>query len=201
MRSRSLKGTEDKRYEGELYSLVGFARPTDPAPTKVAYKPAEDSAFPPEMTISPNRSPEWTESLDGIYFGIHDLKKKDEKEGAKPPEGEAQPPAGPAGEAAKEPDEKTRPDPLALAGQAAPGAAAGRGKPGQELQLSVHIQRCGKEFLRLADETVRQVTAAPEHRYAVGQDAREYELVGSLDGRGTRIFTPSIPGPAPGSWR
>jgi dienelactone hydrolase len=40
-----------------------------------------------------------------------------------------------------------------------------------------------KRFLRLADESVRQVTAAPKQNYAIGLDNSEYEMMSSLAGR------------------
>lgn len=40
-----------------------------------------------------------------------------------------------------------------------------------------------RKFIRLADEELRQVTAAPTQMYAIGYDQRDYELMGNLDGR------------------
>ena len=40
-----------------------------------------------------------------------------------------------------------------------------------------------KKFIRLADEQVRQVTAAPKHQFAIGFDNQDYELLGNLKGR------------------
>ena len=40
-----------------------------------------------------------------------------------------------------------------------------------------------KTFIRLADEDLRTVSLAPKQRFAIGQDDREYELLGNLDGR------------------
>src|SRR5262249_44435532 len=73
-----LKGVDDKEYEGKLYRVLGF---TDLAgkPAKVVYDPKGDSTFPAGMTISPNRSPMWTEDLKTLAFGIHVAKKKDPK--------------------------------------------------------------------------------------------------------------------------
>ncbi|MBM3789799.1 MAG: S9 family peptidase, partial [Acidobacteria bacterium] len=181
-----LKGKEDKKYENETYSLVAFARLGDPAPLKVSYQPAEDSAFPSEMTISPNRSPQWTESLDGIYFGIHALKKKDEKEpgAAERPEGAEPPAGGPGGEAAREENEN-KPD-LVLWHwldqrlQAQQQVEENRDK---NFSYLCFFNVPEKKFVRLADDEIRQVSADPEHRFAIGLDNREYERMGSLDGR------------------
>ena len=40
-----------------------------------------------------------------------------------------------------------------------------------------------KTFVRLADEDLRTVNIAPKQKFAIGQDDREYELLGNLDGR------------------
>ena len=40
-----------------------------------------------------------------------------------------------------------------------------------------------KKFLRLADESLRQVTAGPKARWAIGLDSKPYQLMSTLDGR------------------
>jgi hypothetical protein len=40
-----------------------------------------------------------------------------------------------------------------------------------------------KKFIRLGDESLREVTAADKGRWAAGTDRREYELTGALEGR------------------
>ena len=45
---------------------------------RVVYDPAEDESFPEGMTISPNRPPEWSEALDAIFFGIHEVEMTEE---------------------------------------------------------------------------------------------------------------------------
>ena len=72
-----MKGKEDKNFEDKLYSVIGFTNFSLKSPQKTVYDPIEDKDFPEGMTISPNRSPEWTENLGGILFGIHEVKKKE----------------------------------------------------------------------------------------------------------------------------
>ena len=73
-------------------------------PTKIVYDPQEDPDFPEGMTISPNRTPDWTELLDAILFGIHEVELKEgveeEEEEAAEEEGEGE------GEGEEEEDEK-----------------------------------------------------------------------------------------------
>ena len=94
-----------RRQDAQRHRLHRFRRPRHGADAaagiqKVIYDPKEDKSFPQGMTISPNRSPQWTEDFDALLFGIHEPKKK--QEGATP---------GPAPDAA------------------APGAAAGAPPP------------------------------------------------------------------------
>ena len=52
------------------------------------------------MTVSPDRSPEWTEGFDALLFGIREARKK--KDADKTDGGEAKPGAAPAPPAPKE---------------------------------------------------------------------------------------------------
>jgi len=178
-----LKGVEDKKYEGELYSVLGFTGLTNASPQKVAFNPASDSSFPKEMSVSPNRNPEWTEPLDGILFGIHDLKKKEEKKGeeAAPPE---VPAAGARDEAANQPDED-KPDLTIWHWQDKRLQAQQQVEANADKNFSyLCIYRVPeKKFIRLADDNMRRVTPAPKHRFAIGLDSSEYELMSNLDGR------------------
>jgi len=188
-----LKGKEDKAYEDKMHAVVGFAG-FDPAGTaaeaeagvqKVVYDPKEDKSFPSGMTISPNRTPQWTEDFETLLFGIHEPGKKQEG-GASPAAPDTAPPAG-----------------------AAPPAAAGTGADedmpdlvlwhyqDKRLQSQQQVQATSdrnfsflseyrikdKKFIRLADDEVRMVQASPKGLYALGQDNREYELDSNLDGR------------------
>jgi dipeptidyl aminopeptidase/acylaminoacyl peptidase len=81
-----LKGKEDEDYEEPFYSVIGLKGFEQESPAKHVYDPNEDDSFPDEMTVSPNRSPVWTDDLTAISFGIHETelteeaKKKKEKE-------------------------------------------------------------------------------------------------------------------------
>ena len=57
---------------------VGGARQT-----KVEIDPKKHAAIPDDMTISPNRTPEWDDDRDLIFFGIHELKPRDDEKNKK----------------------------------------------------------------------------------------------------------------------
>ncbi len=184
-----LKGTEDKRYKDKVYAVVAFTKFGLPKPEKVVYDPATDKTFPDGMAISPNRTPAWTEDLSALLFGIRKSKKADVKPDAKPD-----------AEAAAKTDQKPAAD-TPVAADAAPDDE----KPDiviwnyqdPRLQSEQQVQEEAdknfsflsiyrvddRKFIRLADENVRSVAAAPKGKYAIGSDIREYELEGNLDGR------------------
>ncbi len=183
-----LKGTEDKRYKDKVYAVVGFTGFGASRPAKVVYDPATDKTFPEGMAISPNRTPTWTESLDAILFGLREPKKADPKPGAKPGDkpdesaGAKPAPATPPAAAAEDAEDK--PD-LVIWHYKDP-----RLQSQQIVQeamdknfsyLSIFRVK-EKKFIRLADDTVRTVVPAPKERFAIGQDLRDYELQGNLDG-------------------
>jgi hypothetical protein len=74
----AVKGKEEKDYEDKFYGVVGFTNFAAGPPLKTVFEPKDEKAFPSGMTVSPLRNPRWTEDLDGILFGIHEPKKKDD---------------------------------------------------------------------------------------------------------------------------
>ncbi|MEO8028668.1 MAG: prolyl oligopeptidase family serine peptidase [Bryobacteraceae bacterium] len=169
----ALKGVEDKGYEDKLYTVLGWKN-LDGKIEKAMFDPKKESGFPKLMTVSPDRKPFWMEDLSAIAFGVHEIKakKEDEKKG---------PAAGPA--AAKDtPDSATlilwhwKDKRLPSQQQ----VEEPRDKTFSYLSL---YRVADKKFVRLADESVRDVTLAPEQAYAVGVDRNQYERMGNLDGR------------------
>ena len=175
----AVKGTDDPRYRDKVYSLIGYAG-LDATPRKVVF--SLPASAPAGFTISPNRNPVWTEDLSAIVFGIHEPRKARADREAGSPSGE--------------PGERT-PGPEAPAAESDLPALTlwhwrdPRLQSQQQVQesrdrnfsfLAVYRVREDK-FIRLADEAVREVTANPRSRWALGRDVREYELTGSLDGR------------------
>ncbi len=182
-----LKGVDDRTLRDKLYSVIGFTGFGAGTPQKVTYDPGGDKSFPEGMTISPNRTPQWTENLDAITFGIHTPRKRDGASDAtdsaspSPAGDDPRPPAGP--DTTTDADERVD---LVLWHWR-----------DTRLQSQQQVQEAGdrsfsylaeyrvepKKFIRLADEDLRTVNVAPKQRFAIGQDDREYELLGNLDGR------------------
>jgi dipeptidyl aminopeptidase/acylaminoacyl peptidase len=181
-----LKGSDDRSLRDKRYAVLGFTDVAGGSPRKTIYDPATEPAFPREMTVSSNREPRWTEDRQALLFGIHYPRLREAAPETTEPD---------AGAAAAEPRD----------GDAGPGRANadervdlvlwhwqdGRLPTQQQVQeqrdrnfsyLSV-FRLESKKFIRLADDEVRTVTAAPMDRWAIGMDEREYELTGNLNGQ------------------
>ncbi len=182
-----LKGKENRAFTDKTYSVLGFTGFDAPTAKRVEYDPVKDTTFPVGMTISGNRAPQWTDAMDAIVFGIHEPRKRDTpatSDGASaPPEGADAP--APGTPAADTPAAEEKVD-LVLWHWKDP-----RLQSQQEVQENAdrtfsylaEYRVQSQQFVRLADDEVRTASLAPKHRYAIGFDDREYELMGNLDGR------------------
>jgi dienelactone hydrolase len=169
----ALKAVEDKAYEGKRCRVVAFTDfSSSSLPRKVVYDPTADTSFPKDMTISPNRPPSWTEDRSTLLFGIHELKKKEEKAapkaGAKPAE---KPPEKPDLVVWHWKDERLQPMQQVQAGA------------DRSFSYLCAWRVADRKFLRLADDTLRTVTVAPKERWAIGVDTKPYLRMSNLDGR------------------
>lgn len=79
-----LKSAKDEKYKNERVSVLGIKN-FGTMPELTVYEPKTDSVnFPKGMTVSPNRTPYWSEDLTRLFFGVHklELAKKDDKKPA-----------------------------------------------------------------------------------------------------------------------
>ncbi len=178
-----LKGEEHEEYEGKFNSILGFSGFDTEAHQKTVYDPQKDDSFPDKMKISSHRSPQWTKGLDGILFGIDKAEEKKDKK-ADPEEKETDKPELKS-QPEKDIDEEDLPDLVIWHHKDK------RMQSMQQVQserdknfnyLAVYRIKENK-FLRLADDNVREVSAEPHHKWAIGLDTREYELSANLEGR------------------
>jgi dipeptidyl aminopeptidase/acylaminoacyl peptidase len=181
-----LKTVEDKRFEDKLYSVIGFSNLSANA-RKVTFDPKDDKSFPTAMTISPNRPPDWSEDMSSLLFGISPVKKKvgaDKAADDKAKETEEKPdPAKAAMEAMKR-DEPDKPDMVIWHWKDKRLQSQQQVQEGFDKNFSfLSVYRIDeKRFIRLADDSLRQVSLAPKHNWAIGLDNSEYELMGNLAG-------------------
>jgi acetyl esterase/lipase len=185
-----LKGVDDKIHEGKLCSVLGFTQFDQTPPHKVIFDPQSDPSFPAGMTISTNRTPAWTEDLSGILFGIHKLKKKQDKstakeDTAKPAEGAGPGKDGPKSGGKGTSSAKEKPDLVIWHWNDDRLQSQQQVQAGQDRSRNyLAIYHPGdKKFLRLAPDLMRQVTVAPKQRWAIGVDTKPYDLMSTLDGR------------------
>jgi dipeptidyl aminopeptidase/acylaminoacyl peptidase len=184
-----LKGTDDRAYRDKFYAVVGVSDLAAAAPTKVIFDPAADASVPKGMSISPSRDPQWTDDLEALVFGLYEPRHKDGADDtpADTPAGDAAPgSADTTASAANTPDSGEKVD-LVLWHYRDP-----RLQTQQEVQEArdrafnyvAEYRVKPKKFIRLADDEMRNVTVnARQSQWAYGTDDREYELLGSLDGR------------------
>jgi len=163
-----LKGTENKKSLDYNYELLGFTGiGGSAAPARVAFNPADDHSFPAGMSLSPSRAPEWSETGDALFFGIHTLRPAPDKN------------AEEDADAADDVD-------LVIWNYQDPRLQTEQIKEeGRDRSFSylAEYRPAEHKFIRLADDTVRTVTVAPHDRYAIGAGVAPYELQGHLDGQ------------------
>jgi dipeptidyl aminopeptidase/acylaminoacyl peptidase len=181
----ALKGVEDKRYEEKLYSVVAFTN-LAAGPRKTLYDPKDDPGFPADMTVSPNRPPAWTDDLRAMLFGIHNVKKKKDadKAGDDKKDGDTKPDVRAAMIEAMKRDEPDKPDLVVWHHKDRRLQSMQQVQENMDKNFSYLATYLvdDKKFMRLADDTVRQMTPAPKHKYAIGFDNSAYELAGNLEG-------------------
>jgi len=174
-----LRGTIDSAGKDTSYAVIGFSALTASAPTRVMV--TNTSGLPAGQRISANRTPTWSRDLSVLYFGTMvpmpaSGQRPDVRPAAGTP-GAMQTPAPPAG-----------PDDL-------PTLVIWHGKESR-LQSAQQVQEAAdrsfnylaawrvreNRFIELANESLRNVTAAPGDRWAIGNDTRAYELEANLEG-------------------
>jgi dipeptidyl aminopeptidase/acylaminoacyl peptidase len=183
-----LKGVEDKAYKDKLFSVLAFTDLAAASPKLVTYDPQKDSNFPKGMAIQGGRA-YLSDDLEAVFFTIHKPAKADAttRPGSGDPtrgpgrDGQGRLAAGPsaASTAREKPDVVIwhwRDDRLQSEQQV-------RARFDREDTYLCTYRIKDKKFLRLADDTVRQVTPAAGQRWAVGLDSRAYMRTGSLDGK------------------
>lgn len=175
-----LKGVEDKAYKDPLYSVIGFKGFSGQAkPQKTVFNPADDKTFPQGMSVSSDRAPRWSEDLAALIFGIHAAKKKDAAAIDKPDQEERKD---------KDADEPSPDDKVDLVlwhwqDKRLQSMQEVQEQRDRAFNYTAEYRVDAKKFIRLADDTVRDVSIAPKDHWAIGLDDSQYELMSNLDGR------------------
>lgn len=198
-----LKGVDDAKYEGKVYSILAFTG-VGPKPIRTEYDFRKDKDFPKNTGISSNRAPTWNDAKDAIFFGTSEQKLK--TPGTAPSTtATTTPPAGTTG--APPTGGRQRPPGLPP-GVTIPGMTGAtppsnrpdlvvwhwkdeRLQPMQQVQATFDKLRtelavyrvADKKVITFTDETVRQAAPAAKQKFVVGYDTKKYQLQGSLDGK------------------
>jgi dienelactone hydrolase len=179
-----LRGRPDSAAADTSYVVLGYTGFGN-ALKSVVYSPSDTGGFPSGLRITADRAPRWAADRSAIYFGIAARRTA--------------------------PESRTpRPDVKPVAGEPGAMQATGRGNaaddelaslviwhgkdPRLQSQQQVEESRdkvftylaayrvADKKFVRLATDDIRDVTLAPNERWALGVDTRGYERDGNIDG-------------------
>ncbi len=185
-----LKAKKDDEFENDRRTLLAFSEVGGTQQKKFMLDPTKDAAIPDNMTISPNRSPQWNDDRSAIFFGIQELKeKKDKSNSKKISDGENDEKA--TRPAAKAGDDETAGvvvwhwnDPRLQSMQQ---KQESRDKTRNDLCVFLVDE---SKTIRLADEEITRVSVTRPYKFAVGSDNKKYERDGNLDGqRFQDVFT------------
>jgi len=180
-----LRGTDNVFLRDKFYSLVGITGVESRTPVKIAFDPSRDSSVPSGYSVSSNRTPLWTDDLQALIFGLYEPRKKDPGDRAEADTSGDAPATSTVTDATNNNNED-KVD-LVLWHYKDP-----RLQTQQEVQEArdraynyvAEYRVASKKFIRLADDSMRNVTVSTKQsKWGFGTDDREYELMGSLDGR------------------
>ncbi|MDQ6830556.1 MAG: prolyl oligopeptidase family serine peptidase, partial [Gemmatimonadota bacterium] len=159
-----LKGMADSVYTDTSYSVVTFTAFTPAGAKRTVFDPRLAKSFPSDQTVSPDRAPTWTDDASGLFFGTHALRHV-----KKTPPGAT---------------EEERPDLVIWHWkdprlQSQQQVEEGRDKT---YSYAAFVRVSDGQFVKLADDSVRDVAPSANGRFVTGTDSREYDLTGNLDG-------------------
>ena len=180
-----LRGRPDSAAADTSFSVLGYGGFAS-VPKSVVYTPSDTGGFPSGMRITADRAPRWAADRSALFFGIAARRMT--------------------------PESKTpRPDVRPAAGIPGAMQSTARGSAGDDDDLATLVIWHGKDprlqsqqqveesrdkqftflaeyrvndhkFIRLGTDEVRDVTLAPNERWAIGSDIRGYERAGNIDG-------------------
>ena len=167
-----LKGVKSDDHEKKLYELLGYHHLDADKPQLLHIVPEKDAGIPESMTISPNRTPQWTDDRSGLVFGIHDAGKKETKKD----------------EDAEETKEGQADDEADVVVWHWEDKRLQSQQQVQESQDKSFSYLCirqteAEKTLRLGTEEMREASIPRPHRIAIATDNEMYRRDGSLDGR------------------
>lgn len=205
-----LKMKKDEKFKQDRGAVVGVKNISlNPAVT--IYDPAKDSVrFPAGMTVSPNRTPMWSEDLQRLMFGVHKLEpvKKDDPTAKKDDPKKDSISAAQLAKLKADTSIRSMEDLQKAIAKLNSGSVAppkDTVKPDmaiwhyqdKRLQSRQQVQEQGdkrlnylavydlgtNKFTQIQDSNLTSVTVLPKQMYAIGIDNRAYELDQNLDGQ------------------
>ncbi len=179
-----LRGQVDSAAKDTSYAVIGWTLQRSGATALTQYQPSATDGFPAGMRISPDRSPRWSTDRAALFFGVAQRRTQPD---SKQPRPDVRPVAGTPGAMQRPADAGEDELPTLVIWH-------GKGDPRLQSQQQVEESRdktfselaeyrvAEKKFIRLADETLRDVQLTPRDRFAFGTDRRAYERRDAIDG-------------------
>jgi dienelactone hydrolase len=177
-----LRGTIDSTGKDTTYAALGLSALGTATP-RTTVVGADAAGFPAGHRISPDRAPTWARDHSALYFGIA-LKAP----GPSKDRPDVKPAAGTPGAMQQRPpttqDDEDLPTLVIWHGKEPRLQSMQQVQESQDKTFSylASYRVAEGKLLRLATDSLRQVTVAPGDRWAIGTDTRAYELRGNLDG-------------------
>ena len=157
----ALKGTDvDKMREKDnvlltVTDIPAIAKSEAPAVTPVVLDPAKTDNFPKGRVVSDRAPITWSEDDQRVFFGIKE-----------------QVPTPPTSR--KTTDESADVDVWNSADERIQSAQMNRASQDRDFTFRQAFDIAAKHFVRLTDETMREIEIAPDGKWAVGRDTRGY---------------------------
>jgi dipeptidyl aminopeptidase/acylaminoacyl peptidase len=180
-----LRGRPDSAAADTSFVVLGYTGFGTSSVKPVVYTPTDTGGFPSGLRVTADRAPRWSADRSMLYFGIAARRTAPE---SKTPRPDVKPAAGIPG--AMQATARGNPDDDELSSLVIWHGKEPRLQSQQQVEESrdktftfLAGYRIGdRAFVRLGTDETRDVTLAPNERWAIGVDTRSYERAGNIDG-------------------
>lgn len=188
-----MRGRIDPETRDTLFSIEAFADFDADGPGKtLLFDPAGRTDFPDGWKLASEREPDWAEDMSAVFFGIREAGPEealvDSRAGAPGPGGTINQTRGRGGQAGNGSAEDGEEElPSLILWNAKDPRLQSRQMVQEEQDRSFNYlseyRFAADRFVRLADDSLHDVTVTPGDRYAYGIDDRAYQWRASFSGR------------------
>lgn len=176
-----LRSKKDEDFEKPHHHLIAFSELGGANQQRIELDPVKHGAIPEEMTISSNRRLEWSDDRKMIFFGIHDMERKEdakEKGESKSDDAKGEKKSGKG-------DDDSEVAELVIWHwedkrlQSQQQVQESRDKNRFDLCV-YHVDK--DEVMRLGDDEIENVSVSRPHKFAIGTSDEKYRRFGNMEG-------------------